>query len=356
MEFALEALDDLDGLEPRWRRAAALAPPVSFLGWTWISAWMAATALHPVLLSGRAGGGGEALGLVCRARLPGGRVVVALNEAAEPELASPWIEHNGLAGLGASDARIDAAARFLAATRLGGPLAGWHELRLGGVPVPWGEALARAGLVVRMRAAQPVHALDLAALRARGQGLEDAMRGSARGALRRSLQLYRRQGRLVLERIAGEAGLGELVELHQARWRARGGAGAFASPVMGRFARLLVARGEASGEVELLRARCGERTIGVLLNLVAGDTASSYLSGIALEADNRLKPGLVTQALAIADHLARGTGRYDLLAGTSRHKAALAPAAGELCWISARPRGPVPMMRAAIDRLRARLS
>jgi len=356
MDFALEAFEEPDGLEPRWRRAAAQAPAVAFLGWTWMSAWLAATGLRPCLLRGRGEDGAEALGLLCRARLPGGRVVLALNEAAEPALAAPWIEHNGLAGFLPEDDRIEEVARFLAATRSSGPLAGWHELRLGGVPARWGVALSRAGLVVRVRSAQPVHVLDLAALRARGAGPAEALRGSARAALRRSLRLYERQGPVALSRAAGSEALDELVALHQARWRARGGPGAFAAPVTHRLARELVARGEAGGEVEILRACCGGRTIGMLLNLVAGGTASSYLSGIALEADNRLKPGLVAHALAIAEHLRRGTERYDLLAGGSRHKAALAPATGELQWISARPRGAVAMLRAGLDRLRARLA
>lgn len=359
MEFALEpldGLDGLDGLERRWRRAASRAPAVAFLGWTWISAWMAATGLCPVLLRGRDGSGAEALGLLCRARLASGRVVLALNEAAEPELAAPWIEHNGLAGLAPGDPRVEDAARFLAATRLEGPLAGWHELRLGGVAARWAPALARAGLAVRLRSVQQVHAIDLAGLRARGGGIDAALRGSARAALRRSMRLYAARGPLVLEPAHGLAALDELVALHQARWRARGEAGAFAAPVMARFARELLARGEATGEVELLRARCGGRTIAMLLHLVAGDTASSYLSGVALEEDNRLKPGLVAHALAASAHLARGTGRYDLLAGGVRHKAALALPAGALAWISARPRGVVAALRDGAERLRARVA
>ncbi|MFM8989593.1 MAG: hypothetical protein ACKOUS_08155, partial [Alphaproteobacteria bacterium] len=79
MDLALEPRGPLDMLERRWRRAAARVPANPFLGWTWISSWLAATGVEPVLARGRRPDGAEALGLLCRARLPGGLVVMALN-------------------------------------------------------------------------------------------------------------------------------------------------------------------------------------------------------------------------------------------------------------------------------------
>ena len=49
----------------------------------------------------------------------------------------------------------------------------------------------------------------------------------------------------------------------------------------------------------------------------------AYQSGLAYEADARLKPGLVAHCLAIDIHLAEGAKIYDFMAGEARYKASL---------------------------------
>ena len=62
---------------------------------------------------------------------------------------------------------------------------------------------------------------------------------------------------------------------------------------------------------------------------------SFYQSGIAYEADNRLKPGLVCHAHAVAYNAAAGHRIYDFLGGEARYKKSLSTDAAhvrELTW------------------------
>ncbi len=357
-EFVVEDGRDPAALADRWRAAwRASACPSPFLSWSWIAAWLAATGARPALLRAARPGGGEALGLLCRAPGTGRRRVFALNECGDPALDAPFIEHNGLAGWTGDGQAIAGLARFLAEARRAGPLAGWDELRLGGVPRAWADGFAAAGLTVAWRAEQPTFAVDLAALRAEGAELAATLEATTRRQRRRALALYAQRGPLRLERIgpapARRAVAARLQSLHQARWQAAGRPGAFASPVFAAHATALVDGGAASGEAELLQISAGEATIGVLLNLVAGDRVASYVSGFVRERDNRLKPGLVCHALAIERHAAEGRATYDLLAGEARYKRSLAVEAMPLVWISVFP-GALSAWRAAGRRALAR--
>jgi CelD/BcsL family acetyltransferase involved in cellulose biosynthesis len=357
-EFVVEDGRDPAGLADRWRAAWRASPrPSPFLSWTWISAWLAATGARPALLSGPRSGDGEALGFLCRAPGTGRRRVFALNECGDPGLDAPFIEHNGLAGWADDGEAVAGLARFLVEARRAGPLEGWDELRLGGVPRAWADGFAAAGLTVARRAEQPTFAVDLAALRAAGADLAATLETTTRRQIRRALALYVRRGPLRLERVgqapARRAVAARLRTLHQARWQAVGRPGAFASPVFDAHAAALVDGGVESGEVELLQVSAGEATIGILLNLVAGDRVASYVSGFVRERDNRLKPGLVCHALAIERHAAEGRSTYDLLAGEARYKRSLAAESAPLVWLSVFP-GALSAWRAAGRRVLAR--
>lgn len=333
--FSLETGLDRAALGARWR---AIRPGSPFLTWTWIASWLEATGATPILLR-MSRGEGEALGLLCRVAGTGSRRIFALTQCGDARRDALFVEHNGLAGGAGDPGSLRRLAAFLAAARAEGPLAAWDELRLGGVPRAWADAFAQAGFEIAVRAVQPVHAIDLDALRR--AGTEDALAGLAAGIrwrIARASRLYGGRAALRVERAAGPVACSEalecLAELHQRRWRAAGRPGAFASPVFADMAARVIARGVPAGETEVLRIHAGRRTIGVMLNLIADGHVASYVTGFVREADNRLKPGLVCHALAMDLHLREGRSTYDLLAGAARYKRELAPANGELLWLS----------------------
>ena len=141
------------------------------------------------------------------------------------------------------------------------------------------------------------------------------------------MRLYEREGKLVAQRARDVPEalrfLEELKELHQRTWTRRGETGSFAFPFFERFQRRLIATCLPRGTVEIVRVTCGERVIGYLYNFVWRGTVLAYQSGLAYEADARLKPGLVAHCLAIDIHLAEGAKIYDFMAGEARYKASL---------------------------------
>ena len=344
MEFLLEENVNPAALESRWRALEAQSATSFFLGWTWMAAWLAATGAQPTLLRGINAGHEQALGFISRPTGSAGRPshVVALNEIGDGVHDVGFIEYNGLVGVPRDDALAADLAQFFLSARNAGPLQGWEELRLSGVPTSWAAQFTAAGCWVSTRAAQATYAIDLQALRQQGRGALDAMTSGTRQQIRRARRLYERSGDVSLTSVQGpepqRAALAELTALHQARWRARGKPGAFASPVFVRLVEELLARGGPRGEVEFLRVSVGRRTIGLLLNLVARGEVLNYQSAFAEEDDNRLKPGLLTHALTIDHHLDAGSRIYDLLAGDARYKASLAAPREHLAWLVVRPR------------------
>lgn len=341
-QFAIEPTEGGAVLEQRWRALEARVPSRFFLGWRWTAAWLAATDARPLLLRAEIGGSDAGLALLCRASGVLGSRIVALNEAGTTVGDIGYVEYNGLLGLRDDPQAIDAAARFLVQARDSGPIAGWDELRLSGVPRHWATSFAAAGAWVSVRSAQRSFAVDLAALRAQGGDALAAMKPNTRQQIRRARRLYAERGEVAIAPVEGArscaAAIAELATLHQARWQAKGAAGSFASPVFRRLVQELCDRGAAAGDVEILRATAGDSTIGILLNLRAHGEVANYIGAFRLEDDNRLKPGLLTHALAIEHHLAAGSRVYDLLAGEARYKASLAAPREEMLWLSVRPR------------------
>ena len=173
-----------------------------------------------------------------------------------------------------------------------------------------------------------------------GKAYLDHLSPNTRQQICRSIRLYAREGKLVAQRARDVPEalrfLEELKELHQRTWTRRGETGSFAFPFFERFQRRLIATCLPRGTVEIIRVTCGERVIGYLYNFVWRGTVLAYQSGLAYEADARLKPGLVAHCLAIDIHLAEGAMIYDFMAGEARYKASLGLGA------SARVRAPEP--------------
>jgi CelD/BcsL family acetyltransferase involved in cellulose biosynthesis len=358
--FTIEPVPGLEALAARWQALERRSRPRFFLGWRWMAAWMAATGIEPLLLVGQRDGQDVALALlgVRRGRL--GARIVALNETGLAEKDVGYVEYNGVLGCAGGREAIDAVARFLMTQRSAGPIAGWDELRLGGVAPEWIESVAACGARVVVRARQWSYAVDLDRLRAEGRGGLAAMNANTRQQISRARRLYDAAGGLALRRldepVAQLAALDELAALHQARWVARGEPGAFASPVFDRLVRELITGSAGDGRVEILRVSVGGRTIALLLNLVQDGEVANYAAGFVRESDNRLKPGLVAHALAIEHHLARGSRVYDLLAGSARYKQSLAAPREEMVWLSVRPDTLRARALAVCDRIAERLA
>lgn len=183
--------------------------------------------------------------------------------------------------------------------------------------------------------------VDLQRLRGEGGDHLRAVSRNTREQIRRSLTRYQERGPVSITSAStpGEARamFEEMLEMHEARWRAVGKGGGFASPLRRTFHRAFVGRGVSEGHAQLLRVTAGDHVIGVLYNLVANGRVNFYQSGLRYEEDKRLKPGLVTHHLAIHHCLQAGFTEYDFLMskpGEGRYKESLSNSTRRLGWVT----------------------
>ncbi len=173
--------------------------------------------------------------------------------------------------------------------------------------------------------------VDLA--RVRAADYVSLLGASTRAQVRRA---RRNAGPLTVERATTREGateiFDELVRLHTRRWQERGEPGAFADPWIAAFHRRLIAERIATGEIDLLRVRAGERVVGCLYNFVWQGRVTFYQSGLAPPADNHDKPGYLCHAAAIELAAESGHAVYDFMSSSDRYKQNLGTDEYRLVW------------------------
>ena len=212
--------------------------------------------------------------------------------------------------------------------------------------------------------------VDLVGIRASGRPYLRHLSANTRGGIRRSIRLYEEALGPASVEVAGGpaealAWFDELVELHERSWRIRGQEGGFKGNARA-FHQSLIRRsaGRSGGEglaVDLVRVRFGGHTVGLLYNVVYQRRVLFYQSGLRYDADGRLKPGLVSHALAVDHYLRCDDFEYDFLGGESepvQYKRSLATDRRPLHWAQLVSPGPkmalLRNLHLAWDRVRGR--
>jgi CelD/BcsL family acetyltransferase involved in cellulose biosynthesis len=327
MHIELIPHGDLPKIQQVWTALAAQGPVPYFLSWGWVKTWLdclpTGTRLRLAVVH-RQGVPVAAFFLGSR-RLLRHRFVPSralyLNQTGHAEHDEICIEYNSWVPPRA-DLRLEELLDLLPG--------GWDELflrALDGDSEPGrrlGEPLAKYRVLCEERITSPWVSLDK--VRAAGDYLT-LLSANARAQIRRTQRIYADRGQLVLDVPATvEEALrrfAELVNLHERAWLERGKPGAFI-PWVRNFHERLIRQRFDTGEIQLLRLRAGEQTIGCLYNFVWQGAVDFYQSGMVYEEDGRLKPGLLCHAEAIRHNAALGHRIYDLLAGDSRYKQTLA--------------------------------
>jgi CelD/BcsL family acetyltransferase involved in cellulose biosynthesis len=213
----------------------------------------------------------------------------------------------------------------------------WDCIALSGFEqTPFSEnLLAKLRYVQAESEAKPAPFVDLTAL---PTGTYAQTLGGRSGAqIRQSIRQYEEKfGPLRLEEAQDDASrqhyLNELARLHNTLWRDRGVPGAFDCAEFMTFHNTLVARGGPQGAIKLLRVQAGQHVLGYLYALNDHGCVYVYQSGFCYENDTKLRPGLVTHALAISYCRDQGLHEYNLMAGDSQYKRTLAKQRRDVCW------------------------
>jgi CelD/BcsL family acetyltransferase involved in cellulose biosynthesis len=357
VEFSLER-PERAALEARWRGLETRAEINFYLSWDWIGAWVEEAGLPEWLLVGRAGGEIVCLGLLRRTRDRRHGFVTSralhLHATGSQDQDVIVIEYNGFL----TDQRFDPlepqAIAFLRSQQK--RIGRFDEMGFDGVVEARYEAIRSAGFRTHVNSLKSTALVDLATLRDSGRDYLDTVSANTRQQIRRAMRLYEARGPLTLEpaRSAEEAlaWFEELGALHEAGWRARGqSGGAWRYPFLVAFHRRVIERSFPHG-VEVVRIRCGGQPVGYIHCLVRGGWIGSYLSGFAYEADNKVKPGLISFYLYIQHRLRTGGEVLDFLAGDHRYKTSLGQPGPLMYWFRVQERRPQLLLESALRRVK----
>jgi len=256
---------------------------------------------------------------------------IYLNATGEARERTPFAEFNAVLHLPGFDAPIAADLACLLADMP------WDSLLISGHEssgildnlIP----MLPAALVEREL--KPAPFIDLAAIAA--SSFDACLSSNTRGQLRRSRRLYEQSsGRIRIERAStleqAVQYFHELIQLSNARLRAKGETGSFSSTAVLDFHQRLLACLWPRQGIDLICVRAGDEVLGYLYNFTDSGKVYFFQSGFSFAEDAKLKPGLLTHFLAIQDYARRGFREYDLLAGDARYKRSLAKQHRNLFW------------------------
>ena len=364
IQVRLEPVVDRERLGDAWRALEPRSDASFFQSWGWIGCWLHHLPPDRQPLAAIASCGDQIVGLgvfLSHSERRHGLLptrTLRLHETGESSVDRLFVEHNGLLADQAHAPSVWAAVlRLLTGRR------GWDQVRLAGLAGSAVELCLEAARtqgrdVVVQHHTRSAH-LDLAALRRSGRDLADGLSRNTRHQLARARRLYEAIGPVTLRSAEcveeALAMLDRLKALHQTSWRRRGQPGCFAAPWFESFHRDLIRARFSSGEIQLLAAAAGDRPIGYLYNFAHGDRVYAYQSGFDYVADGRLKPGLVTHALAIEQAARAGFAVYDFMAGENRLKASFASHWTEMVWLAVQAPSAVSWLDSRLVDLKKRM-
>jgi CelD/BcsL family acetyltransferase involved in cellulose biosynthesis len=354
--MTLDLLDpraERDAVAALWQALAADCPHSYFLSWGFIDTWLA---LLPEdagirLAVVRDESGPVAAAFVGHARVIRQRLfrsqAYLLNQTGSRAVDQIYIEDNNFL---CRDSAALTLRDFLA--QLPGA---WEELYLSGVDPrsAAGRMLNGVGDPYQVLIANRIPApyVDLSGIASGGKDYLASLSSNTRSQIRRCYKLYEARGPLVRE-VAHDTSSAleiydDLVKIHQHWWGLRGDKGAFANPWFYNFHRTLIERRFEAGEIQLIRVRCGDSTIGCIYNFVWNGRVSFYQSGFRAEEDNRLKPGFICHTEAIRHNLAGGQSIYDFMASFDEYKLRMSTHQRELVWARVQK----PRLKFAVERM-----
>lgn len=334
----LLAADD-PHVERIWQSLELHAHPSYFLSWGFIRHWLDALPAEerPSLAVICDRGEPTAAFFLARRRVRHHLVsetsALYFNATGSPAHDQLAIEHNGM--LAAPGARRSLAGLLDLLPD------GWDELHLPAVDRYAFDDLGAAPLAAQYRV-RIVHEatapfVDLEMVRTVDGGYDALLSATTRTQLARSRGLI---GGIDLEIGLDEPHAldiyDELVRLNVRRWALRGRRGAFADPRFEQFHRQLIRRRLAHGEIQLVRIKAGDATLGCFYNFVYRGRVSFYQCGLAPLDDPQVKAGYLCHAAAIEYNALAGHSFYDLLGGRAAYKESLATGGNRLIWLRVR--------------------
>ncbi|WP_252738149.1 GNAT family N-acetyltransferase [Marinobacter salexigens] len=315
-------------LQNDWLDLEARAQPTVFLSWQWLGHWLRVYKPDALVIRVTEGERLVGLGLVVETDERRHGVLksrcLRLHQTGHKLLDQIWIEYNGfLAERGKEDAVAEACLEHLCRN-----MQGWDEFILGAIDAEEADSYAKiTGLYKHLRWEAPCFGVDLDSLRRNGEQYLDTLSRNTRYQINRAHRLYSERGEVTLVRPDSAAEALEVFERigprHLERWGNGLDQSGFANPDFVRFHRELIREQWAEGGVDLISVMAGDEEIACFYNLLHNQVVYFYLGGMAVDTDNRLKPGLLGHSLCIEDYRHHGFHYYDFMGGDERYKSNL---------------------------------
>ncbi|MEP6940817.1 MAG: GNAT family N-acetyltransferase [Rudaea sp.] len=214
---------------------------------------------------------------------------------------------------------------------------GWDRLSLSGYEDS--ALLARVAALLPAykieRDSRPAPYVDLTGFKE--TTVESALSGRYRSQMRKCREIYEQTlGAVALTRAEtaqqAQAYFDELAQLHNDRWQKKGDEGSFQTPSVVQFHQRIIDRLWDKNAVDLLRIRAGETVVGCIYNFIDRGKVYFFQSGYSYDNNPNIRPGLLSQLMAIEDYRARDFVEYDFLAGDARYKRMFAKQHRVLHW------------------------
>ncbi len=336
----IDAWKDRQSARRIWQDLESCGNTCYFLSWGWIENWLFSLPEHarPAMAVVRRGDAELGAFFLGSARIRRHCVInsrgLHFNATGIPSYDRVWIVNNWLLCRQRGAFRLNDLLKCLPES--------WEELSLPGLDVrefPGNEALKDAYLPYRVIIDRDTLSpyVDLAMVRARGGDYLPLLSPGARYQIRRARRLFEQSAPVQVEVARDLPGAVELfdqlVSLHEQNWTRKGKAGAFALDFHYRLHRRLIERRFPHGEIQLLKIASGGTVLAYLYNFVYRKQVYFYQSAIKYRQDNRLKPGFIAHAEAIAHNAAEGNDVYDFAGEGELYKKRLATHHKRLVWV-----------------------
>lgn len=331
-------------LRDEWLDLEGRAAPTVFLSWQWLGHWLQVYAPDASVLRVTEAGRLIGMGLLVETEERRHGVLksrcLRLHQTGHRLLDQIWIEYNGfLAEKGREEEVARACLQYLCEA-----MPEWDEFIVGAIDADEADRYARVtGLHQHTRWEAPCYGVDLNALRRGGSHYLQTLSRNTRYQINRCQRLYEQRGRIELERPDSVndalAMFDRIGPRHLERWGAGPDQSGFANPDFVRFHRELIRAQWPDGGVDLVSLRVAGEEVASFYNLIYNQVIYFYLGGMAVEEDNRFKPGLLGHSLCIEDYRHHGFHYYDFMGGAERYKENLGTFHRQLVQVSLqRPR------------------
>ena len=316
---------DYGQLESRWEAIQAQLPHIPFfLTWPWVSCWLHSYHPRVIVVTAFYRNQPVCIGLMTNSiHIRHGLFFSRQLRLHQTGIASKdqiWIEYNDFLSLDEHRfAAVNACVKKLLTFN------DWDEFIISMMPEKRAQEICRITPMAYIDQVFPCYEIDLKSLSRSSTPYLDSLSTNTRYQINKSRKLYEKKyGALDIRPAASinqaleyfrEAGV-----MHKSRWSDSG----FNNIHFTQFHENLIHRAFQSGQCNLLKIIAGETTVGILYFLIFRSKVSFYLQGVNYEPDRKLKPGLLSHALAIQFFLDMGITVYDFMGGHSQYKQQLA--------------------------------